>query len=104
MHNIFYECYIFTHSDTVSISFGQYLSGPEIFSLNYSQLLLNSPLDYETPANYSFTIEAAEELTANYTNPLTSTATVIIQVMPVNEYPPVIMPTTRLAYNIIIIF
>ena len=87
-------------TDTVSISFGQFLSGPPIFSLNLSdshQLILNSRLDYETPTNYSFTIEAAEMLATGNTNPLTSTATVIIQVIPVNEYPPVIIPMTRLA-------
>ena len=85
-------------TDTVSISLGQFLSGPEIFSLNltdHHQLILNSPLDYETTTNYSFTIEAAEVTTASNTNLLTSTATVNVQVLPVNEHPPVIMPTTR---------
>ena len=90
---------MFLQTDTVSISLGQFLSGPHIFSLNLSdghQLILNSQLDYETPTNYSFTIEAAEMLATGNVNPLTSTATVNIQVLPVNEYPPVIMPTTWL--------
>ena len=89
----------FLLTDTISISFGQYLSGPEIFSLNltdHHQLILNSPLDFETSTNYSFTIEAAEVATTSGTNLFTSTATVVVQVMPVNEYPPVIMPTIRL--------
>ena len=80
------------YTDAVSIVFGQYLSGPEIFSLYESNLTLNSPLDYETPANYSFTVEAAEISTEN---PLTSTATVVVQVLPSNEYTPVIMPMER---------
>ena len=83
------------HTDTVTISFGQYLSGPEIFSINEHNynLSLNAQLDYETPANYSFTVEAVEMVT---TDALTSTATVIIEVLPVNEYTPEIVPTTRL--------
>ena len=80
------------YTDTVSISFGQYLSGPGIFSLHENNLTLNSPLDYETPANYSFTVEAAEISTED---PLTSTATVVVQVLPANEHTPVIIPMER---------
>ena len=90
--------YFILHTDTISIDFGQFLSGPHIFSFDLtdrSQLILDTPLDYETITNYSFTIEAFEEFTTNNTNSLTSTATVVVYVLPVNEYPPVITPNTR---------
>ena len=58
-----------------------------------NNLSLNAQLDYETPENYSFTIVAVEMVP---TDALTSTATVIVEILPVNEYTPVIVPTTRL--------
>jgi len=92
--------YYVLHIDIISINFGEYLFGPQIFSFdlsNRSQLILDSPLDYETATNYSFTIEATEVFTTNNTEPFTSTATVIVHILPVNEHPPVITPSTRLA-------
>ena len=78
----------------MAISFGQFLSGPEIFSIDaHHNLSLFAQLDYENPADYSFTIMAIE---VGPTDPLNSTVTVIVEILPVNEYTPVIVPTTRL--------
>lgn len=101
-----YVCKKVNFTDTISITFGHYFSGPEIFRLdstNPEQLILTSPLDYETPTTYNFTIEAAEVLTASETTAFTSTATIIVNVLPANEYPPTIIPATRLDLVVLII-
>jgi len=83
-------------TDAFSLNLSDFLFGPDIFSLNYTELILESHLDYENQKMYIFTIEAAEMLTIDNTEPLTSTATVTVQVIPVNEHAPVLMSSNRL--------
>jgi len=91
--------YYVIHVDTFSLNLSDFTFGPNIFSLNHTQLILESQLDYEIYTSYNFTIEAAEMLTTDNTEPLTSTTTVTVQVIPVNEHSPeLIMTNNRLGY------
>ncbi|XP_065885986.1 uncharacterized protein [Dysidea avara] len=83
------------NNDTISIYFGNFTSGPSIFSIDSDSLILDSPLDYETRTTYIFNLEATELSSNPIREAQTSTATITVQVTPVNEYAPMITPIER---------
>ena len=84
--------------DTISIYFGNFTSGPSIFSISGESLILESQLDYETRTSYIFDLEATELSSNPIRETQTSTATITVQVIPVNEFAPVITPIERFVW------
>lgn len=82
-------------TDTISIYFANFTSELSVFGIDGANLILESHLDYETRTSYTFNLEATELSSNPIRETQTSTATITVQVTPVNEFTPVITLLNR---------